>query len=64
MSLGLVFVNTPDKKFDEKSPDISGTVKLDLEDWKFGGWKQEAESGTPYTSVSFALPQKKEDVPF
>jgi|TARA_Y100000004_G_scaffold60201_1_gene67205 hypothetical protein len=64
MSLGLIYVNTPDKKFDERSPDISGPVQLDLEDWKFAGWKKESESGAPYTSVSLAVPQKKEDVPF
>lgn len=64
MSLGLIYVNNADKKFDEKSPDISGPVTVDLEEWKFGGWRKESEQGTPYTSVSLSLPKNKSDVPF
>lgn len=63
MSLGLVYVNSADNKFSDASPDVSGTVKLDLEDWKFASWKKESEQGVPYSSVSLSPPKKK-DVPF
>tara|TARA_R110000787_G_scaffold48785_1_gene117200 strand:+ start:10 stop:369 length:360 start_codon:yes stop_codon:yes gene_type:complete len=64
MSLGLVYQNAPEQKFSNSTPDIGGKITLDTEEWKFGGWKNESEKGTPYTNVSLAELQKKEDVPF
>ncbi len=56
-SLGLVYQNNDDK-FSDRSPDISGPVRIDKKNYRFSGWKKETESGPPLLSV--AITEKKE----
>lgn len=64
MSVGLLFVNSD--KLNEKSPDISGNITIDLEKFKFSGWKNETMDGTPVTDVKITefIDKEKDDYPF
>ena len=40
-----------EEKEQPTSPDIKGPVTIDGVKYKFAGWKQESESGVPYTNI-------------
>ena len=51
-SCGLLHINTPEKKFSEKTPDIGGRITIDGEVFKFGGYDKMTESGMEYLWVN------------
>tara|TARA_R100001369_G_C3322449_1_gene169183 strand:- start:1008 stop:1403 length:396 start_codon:yes stop_codon:yes gene_type:complete len=57
ISAGLLHLNT-EKKTD-KSPDISGPITFNDQEFKFGGWRKISKENNEYTSVSLRL--KEED---
>jgi len=61
ISVGLLHVNDAESKKNFKSPDISGTVTIDNQQFKFGGWSKESDSGVKYTSVGITDSVKKEE---
>jgi hypothetical protein len=48
-SCGLLYPQ--EEKEQPTSPDIKGPVTIDGVKYKFAGWKQESESGVPYTNI-------------
>mgnify|MGYP003146057455 FL=1 len=68
--IGLIHINDPEKKLNEKTPDRGGKVTIDNEVYKLGCWNKETEQGAPYTSIGFrkfvdnTQEVKKEDIPF
>ncbi len=61
LSVGLLHVNDADSKKSEKSPDISGTITVDGQQLKFGGWSKVSDEGVKYTSVGMTDSVKKEE---
>tara|TARA_R100001015_G_C4578397_1_gene135302 strand:+ start:145 stop:543 length:399 start_codon:yes stop_codon:yes gene_type:complete len=74
VSIGLLHHNKPEDKKDENSPDIYGAVTFNNKSYKFGGWKNVTQKGTPYTNVNLkykedekekdAFEQDRENIPF
>ena len=61
LSVGLLHVNDADSKKSHKSPDISGSITVDGQSYKFGGWSQVSDKGVKYTSVGITQSEKKEE---
>jgi len=61
LSVGLLHVNDADSKKSHKSPDISGSITVDGQSYKFGGWSQISDKGVKYTSVGITQSEKKEE---
>ena len=52
VSAGRVYVNKPEEKQNEKSPDVGGKITIDGQAYKFGAWNNVAKSGQNYLGVS------------
>ena len=66
-SAGLLWVNNPDEKLNENSPDIKGTVSFnfdDLQSYKFGGWRNIRDNGEEWTGVRMTPKEEEDDYPF
>jgi len=66
MSLGLLYVNDESDKRSDKTPDISGPVRIptDFKKMKFGGYKKIQEDGREGTSCSLIEAKEKNDERF
>ena len=58
---GVLFRNT--QKQSEKSPDYSGSIKINGKDVKFSGWIKQAQSGVKYISLAVNKPMDKKETP-
>lgn len=62
MSCGRVYINSPEQKKSETTPDVGGNIRIDGTKYKFGGWNNVAKSGQNYLGVS--LRKSEDDIPF
>ena len=63
VSAGRVFYNPPEKKQNEKGPDLSGNVTIDGLAYKFGAWSNVAKSGQNYLGIQMQ-PKENSNSPF
>ena len=64
VSAGLVHLTTEDAKTNVNSPDIGGRVTVGVDQYKFGAWEKQADSGLNYLSASLKPLADEEDAPF
>lgn len=61
--IGLLHINDPNNKMNERTPDRGGKVTIDKQIYKLGCWNKETTEGAPYTSIGFRkFEEKKEEV--
>ena len=69
-SLGLLHYNSPESKRSETTPDIGGKITWNGTVYKCGGYANQTQQGTDYTSLRFTpydeegnliLPEKEDD---
>ena len=61
--IGLLHINDPNNKMNERTPDRGGKVTIDKKIYKLGCWNKETTEGAPYTSIGFRkFEEKKEEV--
>ena len=54
--VGAIFTND---KNSENSPDVSGTILINGDEYQMAGWKRESQRGVPYTSVALTPKQQE-----
>jgi uncharacterized protein (DUF736 family) len=63
VSAGRVYVNPPEEKQNEKSPDVGGKITIDGHHYKFGGWNNVAKTGQNYLGVSLQVTDRQNSPP-
>lgn len=58
---GVLFINT--QKQSEKSPDYSGSIKINGKDVKISGWIKTSKLGTKYISLAVNKPVSQKNTP-
>jgi hypothetical protein len=59
-SAGIVYQNREEEKQNPKTPDVGGTISINGNLYKLGGWNNIASNGTEYLGLSL----EKKEQPF
>ena len=51
ISVGLLYLNKPEDKKSEKSPDIGGAITFNDTKYTFGGWRNVRDNGDEWTGI-------------
>jgi len=57
VSTGLVYQN--EQKLNEQSPDLSGKVNIDLQDFRLALWEKTSKAGAPYLQGQVSDPKEQ-----
>lgn len=60
VSAGKVYINKPENKPKESSPDLGGNIMLNGMKYRFSGWNNVSQNGNEYVSVKL----KENETPF
>lgn len=61
ISAGILYINNPEDKKSEKSPDIGGAITFNNTKFTFGGWRNIRDNGEEWTGVQL---KPKDEKPF
>ena len=61
LSAGALYINEPENKQSEKSPDIGGKIRFNNVVYKFGGWRNMQDNGDERTGVKLTPAEDNEN---